>query len=937
MKKSKNILDKANKSASNALTLIDTNKWINIALKAASSNSNVNQLEGFELDTLRNALLTDATHFSFTLNSGILKQGNSTSKILSNQPHAHIISGSDEPKLFERIWKGWNEAASKITQITVNRAGLERIVNQEFEMKSLEDVLYALKKGIVTEEWYYGKDSKPSNTSFLAARKIGIQRFIDFYLLSKKALFRYAFLAISILGFFHITSTSQDAGISGDEFIQHEYGKVIANYHLNKIGSGIDIDTNDLKGQKMNTIASKYDEMGADIATLEDPEKLMHLYGSSFDTFTSLLIHWLDVDDYMEFRHWWNSLFGWLIFLFGALLIRRLTGGSWLWASIGFLMLYFTPRIFGEGLNNPKDIPFALGYIMTLYYAIKLYHSYPHFRAWDLIGFIFGIELGISIRIGGLLFIGVAGVYMGLKYIQHIGWGSFRALKWKGFTKWISRFALASIIAYIAAIYWWPYGWSSPIENPMNALKSFTDFQVSLRQLFEGKLYDSDQLPPYYLSKYVFITLPIGVLVGIILYIIGTWIKRKDYNQEEFLILFAAVFPIAYIYIQGSSVYGGLRHILFTLPGFIIIGVMGYYKLSQWIKLKPTIAAAIAVVPTILPASFIIKNANLSYVYFNELIGGVSGAYGDYELDYYLASLKPCSDYLADEVLSKNTDSTIYINSYGMDQVKYYLRKYPNAKVGFTRFDDRSEKPWDYTIFYNAYMDQNRLKSGYYPPTGTVFAPTVDGKALGCVIKRPSNLDVEGISALRKENNPDKAIAKLKTYTEIDSISAEVWFYLGNAYAVKSMDDSARYYLNRALHIYPEFSQALFTKYQIELRNKKYDDAIAVMQTYANARPKDPDGYIMMGQAHLYAKNYDLARITVVKAISFNPFDARIYQIGAQCYQAQNNKSMFELWYKAALFRQSKTQQEQQERLSAIQQVYANETGEELDLSKYFR
>jgi predicted Zn-dependent protease len=93
----------------------------------------------------------------------------------------------------------------------------------------------------------------------------------------------------------------------------------------------------------------------------------------------------------------------------------------------------------------------------------------------------------------------------------------------------------------------------------------------------------------------------------------------------------------------------------------------------------------------------------------------------------------------------------------------------------------------------------------------------------------------------------------------------------------------------------------------------------------------------MMGQAHLYAKNYDLARTTVVKAISFNPFDARIYQIGAQCYQAQNNKSMFELWYKASLFRQSKTQQEQQERLSAIQQVYANETGEELDLSKYFR
>jgi len=108
MKKSKNILDKANKSASNALTLIDTNKWINIALSAASSNSDINQLEGFQIDTLPKALSTDATHFSFTLKPGILKKGNYTSKILSNQPHAHIVSGSDEPKLFERIWKGWN-------------------------------------------------------------------------------------------------------------------------------------------------------------------------------------------------------------------------------------------------------------------------------------------------------------------------------------------------------------------------------------------------------------------------------------------------------------------------------------------------------------------------------------------------------------------------------------------------------------------------------------------------------------------------------------------------------------------------------------------------------------------------------------------------------------------------------------------------------------
>lgn len=934
MKKSKATAKSVNQKQHLA---IDPTKWASITAQPGQNEPDNLVFHGFNMETLQLALISNASHFTFTNGNAARKTSIDSSKITADAPHALIETHSSEPKLFERIWKGWNSATEHIQQITINRPALDRLFDQQYHFNTLSDLIYGLRKAIVTEEWKYGKETKPSNLNFLAARKAGFDRFVQFFILSKSATYRYAFLILALLGFFHITSTSQNAGISGDEFIQHEYGKVIANYHLQKIGSGIDIDTMDLKGQKMNTIASKYDDMGADIATLEDPDKLMHLYGSSFDTFTSLLIHWLDVEDYMEFRHWWNAVFGWLIFLYGALIVRRLTGGSWIWASVGFLLLYFTPRIFGEGLNNPKDIPFALGYIMTLYYALKLYHSYPSFRAWDLIGFLFGLKLGISIRIGGLLFIGVAGVYMGLKYIEFIGWNAFRSIKWKGLTKWITGFALTSLIAYIAAIYWWPYGWASPIENPMNALKSFTDFQVSLRQLFEGKLYDSDQLPPYYLSKYILITLPIGVLAGWILYLIGTWIKKKDYNNEEFIILFAAVFPIAYIYIQGSSVYGGLRHILFTLPGFIIIGILGYYKLAKWTKLKPAIAAGIALVPTILPASFILKNSNLSYVYFNELIGGVSGAYGDYELDYYLASLKPCSDYLADEVLSKNPDSTIYINSYGMDQVKYYLRNYPNAKVGFTRFDDRSEKKWDYTVFYNAYMDQNRLKNGYYPPTGTVFAPMVDGKALGCVVKRPSSLDFEGITALRKENNPIQAISKLKAYTALDSISAEAWFYLGNAYAVTGQDDSAGYYLAKSLHIYPEFSQALFTKYQLEIRNKRYDDAVAVMQKYINARPKDPDGYIMVGQAQLYAKNYDLARTSVVKAIKFNPFDARIYQIGAQTYQAQNNKSGFELWYKAALFRQSKNAQEQQERIGAIQQIYANQTGEELDLSKYFR
>jgi hypothetical protein len=41
---------------------------------------------------------------------------------------------------------------------------------------------------------------------------------------------------------------------------------------------GMPLDTNALKGQKMTTLARELPNLGADIATIQDPEKLMHLY-----------------------------------------------------------------------------------------------------------------------------------------------------------------------------------------------------------------------------------------------------------------------------------------------------------------------------------------------------------------------------------------------------------------------------------------------------------------------------------------------------------------------------------------------------------------------------------------------------------------------------------------------------------------------------------
>lgn len=930
-----------------------TNKKSNIASPSGNSNikwglftfgQNITSTQAYESfgtlnpGEIQNALNSDCNYFAvveqskdFKVPSGI------TLNTDSEKPHAIVISDFKQKSFVQRMFLGSDVAKDAAHCILLNRDALKCLSLNKVLCDSLIGLQYHLKKSLIDTEYQFGKQAYSKKEKFLQIRKRGLSQFTAYFLSVNASPQKWLFIALAVLGFFHITLTSQKAGISGDEFIQHEYGRVIANYHLQKLGSGMPIDTLALKGQKMNTLAREYPNIGKDIATIEDPDKLMHLYGSSFDTFNSLLIHWFDVENYMEFRHFWNSVFGWLVFLFAALVARRLTNGSWLWASIAFVLIYFTPRIFGEALNNPKDIPFALGYIMSLYYVMKVFKNFPHYRTWDLIGLSFGIALGISIRIGGLLFIGVTGVYMGLKYIEKIGLKNFLGLKWNGFTKWITVFISTVIASYLIGVYVWPYGWKAPLDNPLNALSAFTDFQVSLRQLFEGVLYDSDNLPSYYLTKYILITLPIGILLGLVIYIPITLIKRKSYTTEEFLILFAAVFPIFYIFYQGSSVYGGLRHILFTLPGFVLLGTLGFYKMSQWLP-KPNISGPLmAILPALLPISFVLKNQNLSYMYFNETIGGIEGAYGNYELDYYLASLKPSSDYLAEEVLSKNPDKEFKIVSYGMDQVKYYLRNHSNAKVGFTRYDDRSEKTWDYAVFYNAYMDQHRLQNSYYPPIGTVYAPEIDGKAVGCVVKRPSMNDFNGIQALLKENNNDSCIALLKNYCQIDSISSEVYFFIANAYANKRMDDSALYFAQKSIHLFKENSRTLFLTYQIHMRNNRMKEAITTMDACINSRPKDPDGYIMKGQAQLYSKDYYSAIATVSKAIPYNPFDERIYSIGTQCYQALKDNSNTQLWYKAAILKQAKTQEEQGQSIQSIQTIYQMATGEVMDLSKYFR
>lgn len=737
----------------------------------------------------------------------------------------------------------------------------------------------------------------------------------------------FTLLAIALV--FLMPIMSRQAGISGDEITQYEYSRLTANYYQDLIGLDIEpVDSLALKGQKMKTLASKASEDPAALATLEDPEKLMHLYGSSFDTFSTLIIRLLGTDDIYETRHMLNSLFGWLCMLFAALIVRRLSG-SWAYAFLALLLLFFTPRLLGESFNNPKDVPFAAGYTMALYYMLRAFPVRGPRRISHAVGLILGIALAISIRVGGIILLPMVVMYAGLQFISAIGWKSFIGFKWTGFVSLLRYVVLIALGGYLLGVVAWPYGLQSPLENPLAALSAFSNYSGSLRQLFEGKMYDSDLLPSHYLSKYILITTPIVSLIGALLFVGLLAMKPRKLNNALFLLFFAAVFPVLYIYIQKSNVYGGLRHVLFVIPALTVVGVMGWKMLEDLLAPKGKMALAAPVAMgglTFLPALFTLQNHPLQYVYFNELTGGVKGAYGKYEMDYYLASLKQSSEWLLENEIRKNPTKRYTILTYGMDQVRYYFRNDTNVHVGYTRYDDRSKARWDYAIFFNAYMDQERLLNGYYPPAGTVYSPMAAGMPMGIVIKRPSTEDYEGSQALKAAQNLQKqlqgaaasadtgnlmaqiqelplryrkAVQHFNQYLKVDTGSCEVYNMLSEAYEGAGNADSSLWAARKSAAITPDYTPALSRAGVLLMNKGKLDEAYTLFNKVNTIRPKDGASYFYLAQVLAQQNQLDAALQKINQGITMNQLSPEFYNLGAMIYQALGNKEMTQLYQQA--------------------------------------
>ncbi len=811
--------------------------------------------------------------------------------------HVYIVPGSsyisfiqsiedsvlDYPRVVNTILKSLKQKTEDISipAVEINREGIQR--------KSWLARRLFLFKFLV--QWYYILPFKNIGKQF------GNEKF------QEPALYRGLCIWFVTILLFVLPIMSRKAGISGDEDRHYRHAGLVYNYYA----SG-----------------------GKDTTALNTPKTLLHYYGQSFDNISYILVKAFKIENHYEFRHVLNALTGWVAILFTALLTALIA--RWRAALMAVLIMFLSPRFMGHALNNPVDIPFAMAGILTMYYIVKLNMEYPRLRFKNLSMIAVGIAMAISMRIGGLIFVGFAGMFTGLNFLfKAFGKQYTSEQNKKYFFRLVGYIILASIAGYLLGQVLWPYALQNPIKNPIVALNKMTNISNALRQLFEGKLIWSDAVPWYYYVKYMLYTIPILVFAGIISIIIYLRHAVSKFGFVNlFILLFSFVFPVAYIIYKGSNVYGGWRHLNFVYPTMVVFAVLGleavFLKVKGW--KQQLIPATVILLLLINPARHMIKNYPHHYVYYNEIIGGMKGAYGEYETDYYFHSFREAAEWLKENVIENNYDSTRKVTVIANAGIAYHFKDVKDiVNVEYNRYYNRGEKDWDYGIFANSYIAPYQMKNNIWPPKGTIHTINVDGYPICAIVERKDKSDYYA-SVENSKGNYGKAVELYKKALQFDPMNEYAYTKLAEIYirtgrlddAIRTCDECMKAYkdydlsvfykaialyykgmmteslmaFNQVLNINQKFRQAYYQGGLCYVSLGDYPNAIKYFDEFLKLEPNHVDAYYYRAQCYYNLKDYQNVMNNLNFALKLNPNHKPSYILMAEVYRSVNNMSEYQ-------------------------------------------
>lgn len=378
----------------------------------------------------------------------------------------------------------------------------------------------------------------------------------------------------------------------------------------------------------------------------------LYKYGGGFDMAAALVAKVLPFDLF-ETRRLVGAGIGIIGLIATWRIGRRLGGPS---AGLVALMLLATcPLYYGHMFMNAKDAPFATAMTVLLLGMVRALDEYPQPSARTVA--LAGIGLGLAF--GSRILAGVAATYA-LAALLLIVIGEVRTAGFRQSAahagEFIWRLLSAGALGYLIMGLLWPWSIVAPL-NPMRAAEYFdTFFEKPWREMFAGKLYAVTAMPASYLPHLFALKLPEIMLVLGLGGVAGALIAatRRDLplnrRANHVLVAFAAVFPVLLAMVAHPAFYNGLRHFIFLVPPFAVLGgLAGAWLFERARPLGKAVSAALIAVfvgGLALPVSDMVRLHPYQYTTFNWASGGVRMAHDNYMLDYWGLAFKQAGEAL---------------------------------------------------------------------------------------------------------------------------------------------------------------------------------------------------------------------------------------------------------------------------------------------------
>ena len=457
-------------------------------------------------------------------------------------------------------------------------------------------------------------------------------------LLSKKNFL--AFLLFSLIFLFGIFSF-KDYGISTDEQFHRENGSFYYNYAKSFLNG-----PNSLETKKSEKLIKENLDLGGAIFGTPSVQPVF------FDIIAELFIEKLNIKnskDIYQFRHLLNFLF----FFIGLCFFYKIIDNrykSHIYALIGVLFLFLSPRFFAESFYNQKDIVFLSLTIINIYFGMNFIKN-PNFK--NTFAFSLSSALAFDTRIMSVISIFIILFILLLKSLR-----SNELLK-----KNLKFIAYFFPITFIFIVVFWPYIWNDPINNFLFGISQLLSADFSMTSLYMGEFILSKNAPWHYPIVWIGITSPIIV---ILFFLFGLFflirriifrliaidnnsndIWRGDNEMIDIYFLLMILLTI-FLFINKGIAYDGWRLLYFIYPSIIMIALFGIYYLNLHLKLRLFKTAIYLAI--ILNLSYLVfwnyKFHPHQYVYFNFLFKNKFN--NNFEKDYWGLSNTQSINYIID-------------------------------------------------------------------------------------------------------------------------------------------------------------------------------------------------------------------------------------------------------------------------------------------------